>query len=199
MVFGHRTGKRSVRRRAPAEGLDDLDAVDILDERGVHGLLACDVARHLLFVSTHHAQVEQDAEWDGGDTRQPHAPIDREHDSHREHGCEHVAGKLRHEMRDSVFELIHVVDEAVLERPRGSVHDRPHRNPRHLLRHHLTHGTQGFESDAVAHHRRAPCEKELRNLPKRRCDTEPRRHGQSKSTFHEPRSKQAYDDIGHHA
>ena len=71
MVFGHRTGKRSVRRRAPAEGLDDLDAVDILDERGVHGLLACDVARHLLFVSTHHAQVEQDAEWDGGDTRQP--------------------------------------------------------------------------------------------------------------------------------
>ncbi len=192
-------GERAVRGRTAAERLDDLDAVDVLDEGRVHPPLAFDVARHLLLVSAHHSEVEQHSERDRGDARKPHAPVDGEHDHHREHGREHVAGELGHEVRDGVLELVHVVDEAVLEGPRRRVDDGSHGHAGHLLRHRVAHRPKGPEGDPVAHHGRAPGEEELRRLPESRRGAEPCGRLEGQRALQKARRERGDSDVGHHA
>ena len=91
----HAVGKTGVGLLPLIEGLDDLNAADVLHDGAVHGLGGLDGALVLLAVVGHHRHHEGHAHRDGHQAQQGHSPVQHKQVDEDTHRPQHVGGHLR--------------------------------------------------------------------------------------------------------
>ena len=184
---------------ALVEGLDDLNAVGVLDHGAAHLIGCLDGPGEVLGIAAHHHHHEGkgDGEHRQGQQRQP--PVQhKEVDKGQQRGCE-VGSHLREEVGQGGLHAVHLVHDGLLQLAAGGIHHRAQGQLRELLKQLLADGFQDLEGGLVGEGQGAVVERR----PHKIADEGRRQPGrvgrQGRLACHQPHDDLRCREVGHHA
>ena len=133
----HAVGKPGVGLLPLVEGLDDLDAADVLHDGAVHSLGGSDGTLILLAVARHHRHHEGHAYRDGHQAQQGHPPVQHKQVDEDANRSQHVGGHLRQQVGQGPLHALHLVYDHLFHLAAGGVQNRTQRHLWQFLQHFL--------------------------------------------------------------
>ena len=142
-------GKPGVGLLPLIEGLDDLNAADVLHDGAVHGLGGLDGALVLLAVVGHYRHHEGHAHRDGHQAQQGHPPVQYEQVDKDAYRTQHIGGHLRQQVGQGPLHALHLVYDDLLHLATGGIQDGAERHSGEFLQNLLPDGLQNGEGSLV--------------------------------------------------
>ena len=103
------------------EGLDDLNAADVLHNGLVHSLGRLHRALIVLAIAAHNGHHKSHAHRNGHQTQQCHAPVQREQIHENAYRCQQIGGHLRQQVSQRRLHTLHLIYHDLFEPSAGGV------------------------------------------------------------------------------
>ena len=113
--------------RVLVENLDDLHAVDVLNDGVVHLLAGHIVGPHFLHANRVHGHHGNQADGDGGQGQQRQLPVHEKHSYIDRDGDHQVCDPLRHGVGQQDLQTVHIIDKQLFDRAGALVLDHAQR------------------------------------------------------------------------
>ena len=115
-------GQACIRFLSLVERLDDLDAVDVLDEGAAHLIGGLHRAGIVLAVAAHDGHHEEECHREHHQAQQRQPPVQHKQIHDGQHRGGDVRGHLREQMCQGRFHAVHLVHDGLLQLAAGGVH-----------------------------------------------------------------------------